>query len=614
MKNAKLVASICIAISLKPQPVIAVEPTTVVAATSAVLSLFSKSEGDVSLDVLLANRELLKSLHSRLDLIEIGIAQTLTRVSHLPADMFEQNLNASSYNLGREIAAIGEKYIDKIESIEIDRKLFGEESDRFKSIKRESENFLKYNTDILSTASRNLMQRENSSNINALSVVAASYIELAMKINLFKNHNGSSGDVVVAARRYKNHFKKILNPNNMNSLINILDELRDSLFTDQALNKWRIITSKNEFLEPDLRSLEGIYRAECGRLPKEEKYMDTCHRTMRMSGGGMGEGGPGHVESYRCEKTRTVMRDAILSTVHFERVDADGGHPVLSFNLERVNLPHAAYNCKGIRASNDNIKTIERRVSKTASLIVQISNLVSYLFEIKDTVILSERRVKAISQGDFDEISVIDISEILSPDVDDVQLILNSVVRLEADRDSDVYRDTLSWQREEISDLISNQDLELQESFSRAADAAKWNRTLGYIRGAATIFKIYKELENEFENNEFDDFLISIEEIEKGISEDLDRSPDSIPLLKILVLLHKNLSAAGNLLNAKKQDEIREIARKRIQESLPDGTIEKYDVIYDGKQFKRFQKHKQRNFFFGTEMRIDTISIRGRKK
>ncbi len=611
---------VCGLLSTKAKAV--VDPVTVAIAVNTVTSLFSKKAPDPSIELLKANRELLVGLHGRLDEIEHSIAKILVDVAQLPQEMFEQNLNAQSYNIGKKITAIGKIYLTKLAALEYDKRTFGENSERYKIILYGFEAFLISNIDQITLYSTDLMQRNNSTNINALTVMTAALIELAMRIELEKTFDGSPGDILEGAESYLAHTNQILNSGSAVSLVSLIETIKALLINDPVYRSWRNTMGTEKSAEWTIGKLAGKYQTPiCSTRQVLENYTATCTRRVMISSGGCygppgdrdcdpAEWGP---ESYPCTKQHWVNKESKAAFVEIYSKGEISDYPLLGWRVSVARLPKIDLACptsrNGYKQLNQRLKNIE----KDANILIGRANVLSQMQATRDATKVVKDRLRIVREGNFDVISSYQIKAINQIGVLDIMSDINSVDRMENLRDTVAYTAAMEMERKKIEILIADQDERIKAVFEKAANAAKWNRTLGYLRMAASMYRVYHYIDTNLVNNDKDDFIKMTTVIRDGIIEDMGRIPASQGVIGRLDEILELAGVWGGFMNARRQLDAMNTARQTLEWELPIGVEKTYDIVIVGDRFWAYQEVGQPQLRPGLATTHGTLTIRGKK-
>ena len=586
-----------------------VDPVTVGMAVTAINSLFSKDATDPSMELLQANRELLIGLHGRLDGIEASLAKVLIQVAQLPQEMFTQNLNAQTYAIGSKITAIGQNYLTSLSSLEYDRQVMGSGSDRFEGVLNDFRIFLANNIQEVSLLGTDLMQRDNSSNINALTVVAASFIELSMRIELEARFNASIGDIFEGAKKYTNHVAKILDADHAESLSVLIDSIKSAIENDSALNSWkRKVENPNE-AEWTPESLVGEYQTSCATEEILRPYNTTCPET-RIRREARSESQQYTIQ-VPCTKDRWETRGTLESALTIDFDGDVGGYPILTAKMEE--RPFSGAGCPIAKDRFVKFRAGINTTKKDVDILLSKALVLSTLLAAQDASRAALSRLEQVAAGDFTAISAYQVRELDRINIIDVMLEINDLDRLEAIRGTEPYITAMLEEQERIRVLIAAQDERIKVAIEEAAEAAKWNRTLGYLRMAASAYHVYHYVDTSLssEENSRQDFIDTTDVIKNALLEDIGRQPATEKVLGVLDELLSQAKLWGGLINTQRQLEEMDIQRKKISASLGAGESQSYDIVVVGDRFWAFIETGADRLYPGGARTIGTEVITG---
>ncbi len=611
----------CISSFLIGKVAFAIDPVTAGVLANGVVKLFSKKGPDPSLALLKANRELLIKMHDRLDNIEASLAKVMIEVAQLPAEMFEQNLNAQSYNIGKDITGIGNDYLNKISSLERDRRTLGENSARFQVIKNDFRYFLINRIAEISLLSANMAQRPKSTNINALTILTAALIELSMRIELEKDYQGSPSDIYIGAENYLNHINLILDPQRQESLVSLITTTISVLQNDPNYLSWLRINNDKSLDEWTASQLLGTYRAGCYTLEVSQSYTATCERIRRTRGGCYGPPGDRdcdppeeYIEKYSCTKSRWVRTGSKMIVVNINKAGNISQYSSLASQVSIETLPKIDNSCPINRNNYAPLHASKTQIEKNADILIKRANTLSQLQAIRDSAIQIKSRLSNVIDGNFDEISPYTIQQINRISVLDLMRDLNEIDRLESIQGTQAYKDAMAAQRKEIKQLIADQDKQIRATFDKAAKAAKWNRTLGYLKTAASLYRVYHWIDTHLVNSKAEDFTLSAEATKKGIIKDMGRTPASAPVIKMLNNLIGQVANWGSYVNTQTQLDKINAQHDTIAATIPAGEVVTYDIVVIGKEFWQLLRSDADQLRPGDAKTAGQVDIKGTKK
>jgi hypothetical protein len=134
----------------------------------------------------------------------------------------------------------------------------------------------------------------------------------------------------------------------------------------------------------------------------------------------------------------------------------------------------------------------------------------------------------------------------------------------------------------EVEDLISQQDRELTDLFKEAARAAKFNKTLSYIRMAAKIYQGWTKMEAYLTKGEKAATIRTAEATRDGLIQAQRREPANAALLGHGLKLVNNLLGLadqyGDLPQARRAQERFDEVYTRTVNAIPVGAEQSFDV------------------------------------
>ncbi|MEP2757549.1 MAG: hypothetical protein ABJP66_00540 [Hyphomicrobiales bacterium] len=610
------VTCLSICLSLAPPPVQPLADAGLTAAiSSAALDLgieYLKSDpGNPPVTIALANRELLKKLHSRLDLIEAGITEALVKLDQLPNEFYIAAVEAQGYQLNQEITSIGLEVMDLTIAHETD--LFKLRSninarDVLSGFYRAN---LIDNIRDVSLTSRNFSLRPNSKNSGALTVVLSSYIELSTRIELHRRFGGSESAISLASTRYLEKFQEILDPKNPNSLSSLITNLASQIMERPKAKGW-----VPEFDDQDLPLLssELQFRTKC--TLHEESFDSNDPEFLKANGASEDKQRMiWHAPHAQNNFTLMFVQESEIETIPLlkpiffsETVRLLKNSPGTSITgLDNINdceilrpkfVHEIDHLCGGYSCYYDlhrkpyiGKKNIDEFLKRHQINLEQIElelELLAQLVAIKNAVKLAETRVEAVSKGDFSNLEIgffIDVERMGPLEAARLARKADLYERLAKTND---YAALLARNRVEIEKMISSQDDEIREAFETAQKAAKTNRMLSLLKAGAVIAHQYYIANPEPSGAEAENLTEATVATLAALAQDSDRSPASGQVESRLNNVLENLSWWGGLVSAKREKARMLEARSKLEAAFPLNEVRKYDIYTHNNRFHRF--------------------------
>jgi len=535
--------------------------------------LFGPKGGNPQLAISQANLELLRELHFRLDMIEEGVAEILTRVIRLPREMYEQSLEAQAYGLGRRILAIGENFmtdrarlLEMEQDTDLDPATFQREEARF----RDDLNDWLYD---LRLATYDLNTRKGALSVGALTNVAGVYIELGIRIEQTIRFGRSKRPLEKTAQQALDTFALILDAESQRGTLG--DALAQTVVDWQSAANtglWATPIDVSALDSNELRIVSKVFGPQGSYVeqplqghndydnPRNENYVWITHErpiVMRL--------------------TSTEDENGLWTfSVSAEDVDA----PVAEYL--RPNSINPGIRMNQVRGSRT-FREMRDTYNSWLPQFQKLAHLAGDLSTMRDTVEQAVQGVERVLKGDYSTIFVDGIFTVDGLTIDDLNARLLAAEDAEALADVAAYQERLAANRARVSRLIQSQDAKIRAEFEAATKAARTNRLIGLIEMGLALYQMYERSEVRARDKKM------ISEKMKDTAERMeavpDRSPASAAVVKALNRGANELAWWGGLLNAKRQAEALNAAARSIAITLPEGEVRQYLVIANGDRF-----------------------------
>lgn len=606
------------------QPKAAPDPQSVIAVATAILNLMEKNPQSPNYGA--DNRELIEAIHERLDGIEDQLLRLSEQMNILPDVIQKEVREAQEYEIGINIGAIGEFYYD--EKGVFDQDLAGQHIEpangEWKSIYRDT--LLTLSKDI-SIYSRNLAARPSSDNVGVLSIALAAFLETQIRIDLMRDFGGSKLGIRRAAARYVRLLERSTKASERTSLAAMVEKLRSS-YIDLLNSNGFPVSDLHERTGAELRNNVNSERTGACHLLQDFVYNDD--RKWMES-----EGLPLKDEKGD-DYDRVVWIAAVKRFqwyIKFPKIESTQSHERFTPEINKTYDEDHSFNRRnaqsfdgigvGNRSScqyifNDSLgskfewcksefspgvpncheptnyqsrsapqhRTIAYNDGFYLGLKEKIEKHVSsinILTSVEDVVGLALKYLRRLENGEFsaspDEVA----SVINAIPTDAVPQFFRRLERLEREAESQAYKKALMLQRQQINEMISDQDEALAEIFQSAAKDAKTNRVLSLLKTGLNIVKqaLGQEKEGYSPASKKIDFNGTL------IASELKRS--EIVSVKNVGERMDGLLAEfhywGGIYNSYREFERMDAAFETERARLGDAVSKKFWIITDGKRF-----------------------------
>ncbi|QGX98330.1 hypothetical protein EI983_08555 [Roseovarius faecimaris] len=630
---------LCLSLLL-PRSVHALEPGTVYATVQVIDTLLRDPAPDPSLSILKANRELLIAMHDRLDGIEEGIAKTLLEFELLPKTLLDSHLKAQSLALGNRITAIGENTLDAYVSHREDTRSFANDPQRLVLLEKDLRATLFTNINDINTLSRDLLKRSEAHGVHALTVIAAAYSELFLRIRFARDFQGSPSIVKSQARRYLDELAKMTDWQNENSLSGlirktdqkIMDQLEKSggrglsdcietangrrceIFSTSPLVTTDLVAGQNDPVFdglPDCADIE-IDRFEYdGGITHPLQLQHQCLHDIKLTislGGQINALGGiwcelGVEETYheiilglyRIPDDRNDERRGLcVSTV--KRPSSGMPNCKVSFVKSDTTgstfcIPRDMGELKRVTSLYDNRQfgTLQAALSDAR---MQVSHL-QELLDLRDSLSDIERSARAlifalenVEKGNFDAISFADV--VHAGDID-IERAVTDYVLLEIEEESEAYDafvEHVAKRRESVARLVASQNEEIRTAFEDAAQASANNTFLEHLHLGAALYSWMYAIDREF-RPDLGDFNLDdiVDELDTFAQNDTGRSPAEDAGMKRISQMIKVARFWSGFRNAAKQMEKMRHAEEAVRKTVPVNQVREFDAFAIGTEF-----------------------------
>lgn len=563
----------------------ALEPVTVAAITNTLHSVFSKNINDPYNNIIRANRELLIGVHDRLDGIEQGLASALAKLDALPAEVFKQSLKAQEYGLGSRVLSHGLVYLDRVEILRRDGDIYSKTSEHYSFVAEQHKKYVIQAICDLEVLGTDLSRRRKTTDLNALSIVAAAYIETALLVDYFENHGGSRNHVAVRADRYIEFLQSILENNRPGSLGRLIGDLK--------LKFAREMSSLNKISKNTIADFNGVYAGVNFVAPTVNtgdpvaKVLQQYHGTYEI--GCKQQHGPPRLHNGPPGNSYLATYENSYRGIAEFRPETQYGSGMLELVVDIVRTQSLDSACEKMgNASNQQIRgRLAEEFSATSQRLLSLANTLVVLNQVRDMVSEALNRLIQVKRGDFSAIGLADVRRVSAFEIDTVSAKIAEIESAEEKAKTAEIVEQMAKRREQIKKAIASQDKDIREAFAKAADAAQHNRTLGYLQLAASIYELYYSAERELTKEDRTYLAEAVYRVEEGVG----RDPANIGSLLKLILqtTADGIKFWGSARNTKMQLDKMNDRRCKIGRSLPNGTTREFNIVVRGTEFRYFE-------------------------
>lgn len=583
----------------------AVDFTMILKASSIAENLLSKSPNNPSINILLGNRELLLGVHKRLDKIEEGLIKALVEIKLIDEKAFKKNMDALDLHVGRDIVGDGQSFIYKINALHIDKLTYGTGHVRYELNKTHTVTFMKEKADSVMHKSLNLLQGENNAGTNAFSIIYAAIIEIAMRIELFNNHNGSLGNIELASKRYIKYLNNVLEPSNENSLMGISNRLIKDINSDYGFKHLSDLAISLDNFEEVIKALLDKNQTSlfCETKQINESYTDTCSRPIHKRSRVRGDGAEVYYEYYSCPKSRLKLVEsayALFSIWVVEVTDNTVSNKNINLLKTDVGTKTTPPNPRDCALNSDHFKGYNQKIINHRSIYEDLANKINLLLQINtilDVAKNTKYQIEKVEKGDYSSFNYNLISGAGTFRLEYLLKSINNINNKEDMKEITELENSMNIEREALDRLIKHQEEEIKNAFAEAAKVTKRNRTILYLKAGAQLFLLFKELDKKMLKDESakEDFISTAKKIHDSMSANMERTPANVKVLNRVNSFIGYIGYWGKYKNTKEQLEKMGNARMEILNQLSPGESKKFNVLAIGDKFLRYEDPNEFN-------------------
>jgi hypothetical protein len=289
-----------------------------------------------------------------------------------------------------------------------------------------------------------------------------------------------------------------------------------------------------------------------------------------------------------------------------------GSHPIVQAKA----IMHDSKNKSGCSDLNGTYTRANETLAKAkidADLLVKRANLISSMQAILELTNDATLRIQGVSKGDYSEIEVYRYNRSDNLGVGELANQLARIDLIESLQEVEVLTGQMDAKRKAILRLIQKQDIAIRKIFEEAAAASEWNRKLGYLKMAATAYRVYHYIDTNFSSsdNAREQFIDSTNKLKEKIENNLGRTPASEPVLDLISEILGQAKLWGGLINTRNQLNKMDAARKKIAYSLGDGLSKQYHIVVLGTEFLYYEDVSIGSVRPGGAKTAGTVTIEG---
>lgn len=586
-----------------PIPTKALEPGTVVMiveGVNMVTSALEKPQPNLTLEIVRHNREMLRGMNLKLDQLGDNLIQLHLAVGDIPEEVAIELDKERIYVLGVEATSKGQTLLDYIEEYEGELSRFSNDSDNIESVRLQYLNRLNLLETQLTNLGNEILQEDSIHNVDAVTLALITHSLLSTLTEISVRFDQREVRLASAARTYGEQLDIVLSeePGTLSSWTH-------SRFSKLLQNaNWQMLKDRYNFPSltwdgQEYSQFELIYGKTFKKCIVRQSWKHTRkYRPAIVSAG---------------EPEMNILETTMLSEDFFIRSIGFEGGIGRSLNITLGTEPSAT-DCRNLSSDTTTyskvVEEVVQNYNRSLDLVgtdryaYELENCIEYcgleqersaVNEVSDAIrslepsvqILSmvadlRSNVKAIIGGDYSGFRVSDTLDSLSIYRDSIREQVDEVDRLSRLREIEVMEEDRHRLSREVNDMIAEQDREIASLFNEAESAAKFNRTLGYIRLAAKIYQGWTSAMGNLTQGEDRAAINTIKATKAGLEDAALREPANAALisesLNLITKIGDLAEFYGSLDQARRaQNNFDKVITEAIN-SIPVGAVQSFDV------------------------------------
>ena len=563
-----------ILLTLKPQSVQAVDPVTaaaVVKGVSVVTSALKKPQPDLTLEIVKRNRELLKGMNTKLDQLGDNLIKLHAVVGDIPEKLADELDKERIYKLGVGANAYGMTLLDSIRDYESELKITSPAG--LSEVEKYHQARLNLLEGRIAVLGNEIIQEPSIRNIDAITLALVAHSHLSILTETTSRFGLRKRYLENKAKDYQILLKEVIT-NHKGTLAN------------WTSNRFKALLSRPDWKKiSDEFNIPSLSWSEIGELPLQffqQRSFDQCitriHWTDNIND-----------IKFFIRKLKLENHNPIITT-NESVTDCSNTMPVITFtSKQRIHTPldengelqvfitgDEPENCLnecGLKEQKETLKNLMPQLQ----VIDSSTRILAALGKLHDSA-------EAVAVGDYSGFQISNTLDSIAIYRDTIRKQVDAHEKLARLEELEILSEERSRVTNEVSGLIRKQDQELAALFQKATKAAKFNKTLGYIRLAANVYHTWTKLEGKFSKGEKKATANVIKAAKAGIIEEQRREPASAaliePAVKLLVQLEKMGNFYGDLAVAKQAHSRFDQAFTEASNSIPFGAEQSYDLYY----------------------------------